>query len=171
MLMKTILKIIDRISDRTANVACWLCLALVLLMTYDVVMRYVFTAPTMWAYESSLMLGATIYALGWSYVLRHHGHIRVDVIYTNLSLRGKSIINVVGTLLFFFPLTIALIYRSGVWAWQAWLGNEKMVETYWYPPAGPLYTVIMIGFLLLLLQGGAEFFRDSYLLIRNKTYD
>ncbi len=169
--MRTILRVVDSISEWTGKTACWLALFLVLVMTYGIIMRYVFRMPLMWAYESSIMMGAAIYALGWSYTLKHHGHVRIDVFYTRLSARGKAIIDVVGALVFLFPLFFILIQFATVWAWRAWEINEKIIESYWYPPAAPIRTVIVIGFIFFALQAVAELIRNLYLLIRNKPCD
>jgi len=158
-------------SEWTGKTARWLCAALVLVISYEVVMRYAFNAPTMWAYETSIMLGATIYALAWAYDHKHHSHIRVDVLYSHLSPRGKAITDVIGSLLLFFPLVIILIDHSFSWAWRAWEINEKSVETYWYPPVAPVRTIVVIGLCLFALQGVAQLIRDSYLIIRRKKYD
>ena len=169
--MRTILRVIDSISEWVGKVARWFWVVVVLVMTYEVIMRYIFTAPTMWAYETSMMLGAITYALAFCYTHRHRAHVRVDVLYMRLSPRGRAIIDVIGALLLFFPLIILLTDISIDWAWRAWEINEKSVETYWYPPIAPVRTALAVGLILFLLQGGAQFFRDLYLLIRNKSYD
>jgi len=140
-------------------------------MVYEVVARYVFDAPTIWAYETAMMLGATIAVLAWPYTHRHHGHVRVDVIYTHLPPRGKVIIDVVCFLLLFSPLLFVLIYTAGTRAWFAWSIGEVLDEGYWYPPAGPIRIVIVLGLSLFALQGVAHFIRDLHYLIRNKRYD
>jgi len=169
--MRAIIRVIDSISEWMGKIVRWLCVVLVLVMAYEVTMRYVFDAPTMWAYETSIMIGGSIFALGWAYVHRHKGHIRVDVFYERLSPKGKAIIDVIFASLFLFPLLIVLIDASVSYAWRAWLINEKSVETYWYPPAAPFRTVVAIGFCLFLLQCIAQFVRDLYLLAKNKPYD
>ena len=169
--MRKILATIDSISDWTGKTARWLTAILVLVMTYEVTMRYAFDSPTMWAYETSIMLGATIYALFWSYTHRHHSHVRVDVFYTRLSPRGKAVIDVLGTFFLFIPLLSVFAGTAVAWAWKAWVINEKMVETYWYPPSAPLRTVVAVGICLFALQCIAQFVRDVYFLIRNKPYD
>lgn len=167
--MRTIVRVIDSISERTGKTTRWLCAVLVVVMTYEVIMRFVFNSPTMWAYETSLMLGCAIYAFGWSYAHRHGAHVRVDVLYTRLGLRGRAIIDVVCALLLFCPLIILLMGTSIAEARDAWVVSERMVLTYWYPPAAPLRTVVAIGFCLFALQGVAQIIRDLYLLVRNKT--
>lgn len=169
--MRKILRAIDSVSEWTGNTMCWLWAALVLIMTYEVIMRYAFTKPTEWAYETSIMIGAATYALAWAYVHAHHAHVRVDVIYGRLSPRGKAIVDVIGSLLFFFPLIIVLTDHAFAWAWHAWVINEKSVETYWYPPVAPLRTVVLLGLILFGLQAVAQFIRDLYFLIRNRPYD
>ena len=169
--MRAILRVVDSISEWTGKAVRWLCVALVLVMTYEVTMRYVFDAPTMWAYETSVMIGGSIFVLGLAYVHRHRGHIRVDVFYEHLSPKGKAIIDVIFASLFLFPLLIILIDASVSYMWRAWLIGEKSVETYWYPPAAPFRTAVAIGFCLFLLQCLAQFVRDLYLLVRNKPYD
>lgn len=166
--MRTVIRFIDSISEWTGRSARWLCAILVVFMAIAVIMRYVFGAATLWAYEVGLMLGAAIYVLAWAYVHRHGGHVRVDVFYHNLPSRGKAIIDVIGALLFFVPLMIILVSVSVDWTWRAWEVNEKMYETGWYPPAAPLRTVVALGICLFALQGIVQFIRDLYFLIRNK---
>jgi len=153
------------------RVASWLAVALIAVMTYEVTMRFAFNAPTMWGYETAMMLGGVLAILAWSYVHRHDAHLRVDVLYRLLPHKGRAIIDVIGALLCFFPLVILLSHASIVWAWESWATKEKMVETYWYPPAGPFRTLVAIGVILFLLQGTIQFIRDSYFLIRGKSFD
>jgi len=169
--MRKILRTIDAINDRVGSAARWLCPALVLLITLEVFRRFAFNSPSMWAFESSMMIGAVIYVFGWAYVERYRAHIRVDVFYNRLSRRLQALIDVLGNLLLFFPYIIVFTYQAGKWTQYAWAVNEKMQETGWYPPFGPLRTVLAIGMVLLLFQGIANFIRDFYLLIRNKPYD
>jgi len=167
--MRAILSVIDSISEWTGKAIGWLVAALVVVFVYEVIMRYIFNAPTIWAYETSVMLGGTIYVLGWAFVHRHHAHVRVDVFYARLSPRGKAAIDVTCALLFLFPLLIILLDVSASFTWHAWIKHERLIETYWMPPAAPFRTVVMIGLSLFALQSVAQFIRDLSLLIRNKT--
>lgn len=169
--MKTILKIIDAVSYRTGKTLSWLSAVLVILITLEVTLRFVFNSPTMWGFETSMMVGTTIYVIGWSYVHQQKGHIRVDVIYVNLSRRAQAAIDVIGDLVAFFPVVIIFTYAAISGAVSAWKINEKMTYTLWYPPFGPLRTLVAIAAVLLLSQGLANFIRDLHLLIRNKPYD
>ncbi len=166
--MRNIVRVIDSISDWSGRIVRWLCVVLILVMIYEVIMRYAFNSPTMWAYETAIMLGAAIYAFAFSYTHRHNAHIRVDIYYRLLSPRWRALIDVGGSLLCLLPLVIMILYASVARTWNAWLISEVMVETIWYPPAAPLRTVVTIGFCLFALQGVSNCTRDLYLLIRNK---
>lgn len=169
--MKAVLHTIDLVSDWTAKVISWLAVALVVVLVFDVVERYVFGGATIWAYETGVMLGATIYIMGWAYVHRIREHIRVDVFYVHLSPRVQVIIDIVGTLLFLLPLLYVMIDTSIFYMVRAWKIGEVLSETFWYPPAGPFRTMVVVGLFLFALQTVAHFIRDFYLLVRNKAYD
>ncbi|MFQ5997147.1 MAG: TRAP transporter small permease subunit [Dehalococcoidales bacterium] len=169
--MRKTLRVIDSISDWTAKTISWFAVALVFVLVFDVVERYVFGGATVWAYETAVMLGASIYVMGWCYVHRLREHIRVDVFYVHLSPRGQVIIDIIGTLLFFLPLLYVLLDSSIFYAVRAWKIGEVLSETFWYPPAGPFRTVVVIGLFLFALQVVAHLIRDFYLLVRNKAYD
>jgi TRAP-type mannitol/chloroaromatic compound transport system permease small subunit len=169
--MRKVFRTIDTINERMGSAARWLCPALVLLITLEVFRRFAFNSPSMWAFETSMMIGATIYVFGWAYVHRYRAHIRVDVFYNRLPRRMRALVDVLGNLFLFFPYIIVFTYQAGKWTKYAFEVNEKMQETGWYPPFAPLRTVLTIGMVLLLVQGIVNFIRDFYLLIRNKSYE
>jgi TRAP-type mannitol/chloroaromatic compound transport system permease small subunit len=165
-----IIQVIDAISDRTGKAACWLASLLVAIISLEVIMRYVFNSPTMWNYETSMMIGGGLFAAGWAYAMRHHAHVRIDILYIHLPPRTRAAIDVFGYLLLFLPLMAMFVASSIAWAATAWEVGEKSVETYWYPPMAPFRTWVALGFILLLLQGTSQFIRDFYHLVKGKTY-
>ena len=88
--MKTLLKLIDTINEYTGRASRWLCVALVAILSFEVVMRYVFDSPTNWAHLSSMMVGGAIICLGLGYTHLHKSHIRIDVLYAKLSPRKQA---------------------------------------------------------------------------------
>ncbi len=145
----------------------WCVVVLVLTLCYEVVARYVFNRPTIWSQDLSSMLGGTIILLGLAYTHRYRAHIRIDIFYARLSTRGKAIIDIIGALLF-FPLIIAFAYAAADEMIFAWSHKEVLLQTYWYPPAGPIKTIAFIGFSLLFFQGAANSISDLYLLRRGE---
>lgn len=169
--MRTVLRVIDSISEWAGKSVSWFSVALILVVTYSVVMRYVFNKPANWPYDTGVMLGASLYILAFAYTQRHGDHVRVEVFYVHLPLRGKALIDVFGDIFAFLPLIILLTVASILWAWDAWSTGERISLSGWYPPAGPLRTVVALGFFLLAFQGLAQLVRDLYLLIKHKPYD
>ncbi len=167
-MLRTIVRVIDNISEYTGLVVRWACLALVLVLCYEVTSRYVFNAPTIWASLVGTMLGGTIATMGWCYTHKHGGHVRVDVFYTHLSPRGQAFLDVVLSIIFLFPLLFFLTYAAAGEMMYSWEMGEKLPLTYWYPPAGPIRTVVVLGLSLFILQSIAQFIRDLYRLTRNE---
>lgn len=149
----------------------WLAIFLMLVICTEVFMRYALNKPTIQGPVIATMTGAALYTLSWGYVHLHRRHIRVDVFYTRFSMRGKAIIDVVCALVFLLPLIGLLTYAGWEWVWYAWSTGERSGQTYWYPITGPIRTVVFIGLVLFAFQGLAQFFRDIYLLVRNRAYD
>jgi len=138
------------------------CLAMVLLLTFEVFMRYVLNAPTNFSYEVATMMGVTVGAGGLAYTHLHHGHVRVDVVWRLLSPRGKAIADVIGGLLLFFPLIIMVTYVSAEWAQFSFSVGEIMTKTTLYPPAWPVRAIMVLGFFMFIPQGVAKLIRDIY---------
>jgi len=169
--MRKILKAIDTINEWTGRTIKWLAVFLMLVICAEVFMRYVLNSPTIQGPVIATMTGAALYSLSWGYVHLHRRHIRVDVFYARLPTRGKAIIDVACAVVFLLPLIGLLTYAGWEWTWYAWSTGEKSLQTYWYPITGPVRTAVFIGLVLFALQSLAQFFRDFYLLLRNKAYD
>lgn len=170
-ILRKFITLVDTISEKSGQFAKWFALLLVFVGSYDTIVRHFFNSPTIWAYEVLCMAGGVVYMLGASYVYLHDSHTRVDVIYGFLSQRAKSIVNIVASLLFFFPLMIAMLMQAISWAIRSWRIDEVMFSSFWYPPAGPYRTVFAIGLLFLVLQGVSRFIRDVYYLVKGESID
>lgn len=168
--MKSIFRVIDAISDYTGNIVQWLSVALVAIVAYETIMRHVFSISTLWQYETVTMMGAALYGLSFAYVMRHRLNVRVDVIYSHLPRRVQAGVDSIGMLVAFFPVMALVAIIAVQTAHWAFVTDERMAITGWYPPAAPLRTVLAVGFILLLLQGVVVFVREFYYLIRNKAY-
>ncbi|MFH1016061.1 MAG: TRAP transporter small permease subunit [Chloroflexota bacterium] len=162
--MRKTLEVLETISQWSGVVTCWFCLALVLLLTFEVFMRYVLDSPTIYSYEISTMMGVTIGAGGLAYTHLHGGHVRVDVFWRHLTPRGRALADIIFSLFFFFPLIIAITYVCARWLQFSVSTHEIMTKTYLYPPAWPVRAVITLGFLVFIPQGVAKLLRDVYTL-------
>lgn len=169
--MRKVLKTIDNISDWVGRLASWCAVGLVLLVVLEVFTRYAVKQTLMWSHETDLMLGATLYCAGWAYVHRYRGHIRIDILYLQMPARVRATFDVIGTLILFFPLMLVFIQSSVFYTLRAYRLGEMSNLTFWYPVVWPWRAILLLGFTLLTLQGIAHFYRDVYLMVRNKSYD
>lgn len=171
MILKKILKAIDKISETAGSVGKWFAVALVLIGSYEAISRHFFNSPTIWAYDSLCMAGGALYLIGASYTYLKDSHTRVDLFYSKLSEKGQAIMDVVCALILFFPLITVMFFLSVEWAIKALKVNEVMFNSFWYPPAAPYRIVFALGLFMLILQGLAKFVRDVYFIIRGKKID
>jgi TRAP-type mannitol/chloroaromatic compound transport system permease small subunit len=153
---------IDRIADRTGRVVAWLIVPMTFAVTYEVVARHFFRAPTIWAYDVTYMLYGTHFMLGTAYTLMRIGHVRTDMLYQNWSVRRQGFIDAIGYLFFFFPAMAFILYFGWQEAAHSWAIGETSDASPWRPIIYPFKTVIPLTALLLLLQGVAEFFKSLY---------
>jgi TRAP-type mannitol/chloroaromatic compound transport system permease small subunit len=163
-----IVRAIDGLARWSGRVFCWLILPLVFALTYEVFARYVFHAPTIWAYDVAYMLYGTHFMLGAAYTLYKGGHIRTDLFYQSWSLRTRGIIDATLYLLFFFP-GIALFFWMGLQeALHSWEIREVSDASPWRPILYPFKAVIPIALILLMIQGVSEFLKSAYAAFRGR---
>jgi len=151
---------VDFISVWTGKVVSWLGLVLVLSISYDVILRYLFNAPTNWSYTLSFMLGATMFALGQGYVERFNAHARVDLLYAKFPPRTKLILDVIFCAIFFLPTFLMLSRSYWLDFSKALTHHEKAIESTWYPLTWPYKLMIALGISLLFIQGLVNFIRN-----------
>jgi len=161
LLLKTI-RLIDRFTDLTGTIVALLGIPLVLGITYEVFARYVFNAPTVWAYEVTYQLYGTLFMLGAAYALHKGAHIRTDFFWEKFSPRTKGIIDSVSYIVFFFPALVTLFVIGAHEAQYAYQIQEVSDQTPWRPALWPFKTVVPLACLLLLIQGVSEFLKSFY---------
>ena len=157
-----IVSAIDQVAIWSGLLFCWLAVPLVIGLTYEVFARYLFHAPTIWAYDVTYMLYGSHFMLGAAYTLYKGGHIRTDMFYQNWSVRTRGMVDATLYLLLFFP-GIALFFWMGLQeALHAWDIREVSDASPWRPILYPFKAVIPLSLLLLLIQGVSEFLKSAY---------
>jgi TRAP-type mannitol/chloroaromatic compound transport system permease small subunit len=167
--LSSVLSFIDRVSTWSGKAVAWCGLVLILELVYDTAARYVFNAPTEWSYDISYMLYGTMFMVGTSYTLHLDEHVRIGILYDRVSRRFRALIDIIGYVLFFFPVTIALFCWGFDFAAASWKMAEHAGVSMWSPPIYPFKTVIPVTALLLFLQGSAEFIRSVVFFTKGAT--
>ncbi|PCI87626.1 MAG: C4-dicarboxylate ABC transporter substrate-binding protein [Hyphomicrobiales bacterium] len=167
--MQKILNTLDKISIILGGVAQFIVILLITSMIYEVVARYGFNQPTLWAFDISYMLNGTIFLLGAAYTLRNDAHVRIDFLSTKLSLRVQQWINGIFYMLILGPIFTTFGYVASQKAWKAFITSEVESVSPWAPLVWPFYGVIAIGLLSFAIQFFIEAIR--YLLKQNVPGD
>lgn len=166
----SVIRVIDRISDWSGRIICWMIIPLVGSLAYEVFARYLFGAPTEWAYDISYMLYGSFFMLGAGYALFRGGHIRTDMLYQNWSPRTQGTVDAVCYLFLFFPAMLFLLWMGGQEAWHAWEIGERSDASPWRPILYPFKAVIPVTAFMLLMQGVSEFLKSMYAVRTNQLY-
>lgn len=157
--MKSILSIVDRCSGGAGVVAAWIVLPLIFATVFEVLSRYLFNAPTIWAYEVGYMATGANFLLGAAFALREKSHIRIDVAYMHFRPRTKALVDVLGYSFLMLPFGYWLSYRLGIYAFDAFQSGDRSGESAWNPIVWPYRFVFFAGIGLLTLQCTAEWLR------------
>lgn len=166
--MNTLRKIyqgLDRLTENFGQVVSLLILVLIFIMVYEVAGRYVFNAPTRWAFDLSYMVGGTGMLLGSGYALLHNVHVRVDIIYEKLSIRRKRIIDIFGSIILLIPFVTIITYYSWTDAYRVFVWGTRSDYGIWMPVIWPYRTAMAVA-LTLLLMASISFLIKSILSVK-----
>jgi TRAP-type mannitol/chloroaromatic compound transport system permease small subunit len=157
-----IIRTIDRFTDVTGRLIALTMLFLVVTITYEVVMRYGFNAPTVWVYESSFMVNGAAFMLACGYALYKGAHVRTDIFWENYSPRTKGIVDMVSYLLLFYPVMITFMLISIDDAVHSYDTGERSQESVWRAIMWPFRATIPLSAVLLMIQGVSEVLKCWY---------
>lgn len=152
------------------KLAGWLILPLVASLAFEVVSRYIFNKPTIWAYDLTYMFAGTLFMLGAAYALHRGSHVRVDFLLGIVRPRWQALLDLFLYLLLYFPAMILFFNVSVKFAAQSWAQQELFPQSPWMPPIYPFKTIIPITIGLLLIQGVAELLKAIWVIRYNVPY-
>jgi len=154
---------VDCFTERVGRAVSWLVLVMVLIGAFNAVARYLgrFIGVNLSsnAYlEAQWYLFSLVFLLGAAYTLKHNNHVRVDVLYGRLSVRGRAWVDLIGTTVFLLPFSIFCIVVSWPSVRNSWAVLEGSPDPGGLPRF-PIKTMILVAFAMLILQGLAEAMR------------
>lgn len=160
-LLRTV-RIIDRFTEIVGKIVAWCIAPLIVGVTYEVVVRYLFNAPTIWAYDIAYMMCGAMFMMGAAYTLLRGAHIRTDLFWEKFSDRTRGWIDTLAYVLFFYPgLTLLFITSldDAIYSYQI---DERADQTAWHPVLWPFKAVIPASAALLMIQGVSELAKSVY---------
>lgn len=157
--MRTYIRLADDLSAWFGKVFAWCIVIMTFGISYEVLVRYLFNAPTPWAFDLSYMLYGTLFMTAGAYTLSRDGHVRGDFIYRLWQPRTQAAVELVLYFFFFFPGVTALVLAGWKYSARAWGYFEVSSNS----PAGiPIFqfkSIIVLAGILLFIQGIAQVFR------------
>lgn len=156
--MKRFLSAMDAFTNRAGEGLAWVALGLTAIILYEVIARFVFNSPTIWAHETTSLVFGTYAVLGGAYCVVHDQHIKVDVLWARLSPRNKAITDLISSSLS-LGLLVGILWFAIPWAWHS-LQTLERSETVFGPPHYPFKMFLVIASFWLLLHLVAKFIRD-----------
>ncbi|RDE24828.1 C4-dicarboxylate ABC transporter [Motiliproteus coralliicola] len=144
---------INRVCDWLGKLTALLFVLMLLNVFWDVVSRYLFNEVSIGMQELEWHLHATIFLLGVPYALRTGGHVRVDLIYENLSSNKKAWVDLFGTIVFLFPFCALVVWYGYDFAKEAYELGEQSGDPGGLPHRWIIKSMIPISFSFMLLSG------------------
>ncbi|MAN81211.1 MAG: TRAP transporter permease DctQ [Rhodospirillaceae bacterium] len=167
--MIKIIHSIEELSIWIGRTFGWCILILTLSVSYEVFVRYVLNAPTVWAFDMMVQMYGALFLMAGPYALAQDTHVRADVVYRLLPVRWQARIDLLLYICFFFPGMLALAWYGAEIASDSW----RYKEVSWNSPARiQIYffkTLIPLAAGLFIVQGIAECMR-CYLAIKSNTW-
>ena len=157
--MKAYINFADQFVVWIGRAFAWGIFILTAAVMYEVIMRYFFNAPTLWAFDFTIQMYGAVFMMGGASAMSTKTHVKADMYYNKLSEKGQAILDLVLFICFYAPGVFALTYAGYFYAKKAWIVHE----TSWNSPAQiQVYfskSLIPIAGLLLLIIGISEIFR------------
>ena len=159
-MLQKIDKIISVLVDGIGKILAVVLLLMVLNVTFDVMMRYLFHASSVGMQEMEWHLFSIIILYGVGVALQHEAHVRVDFLYDRMKIKTKAIINICGTLLFLVPLSLLILFGSFHFVNDAYMINEISEDPGGLPYRWIIKGMIPLSFLFLLVSAAGYVCRN-----------
>jgi len=161
-------RVLDGVTRWSGWIVAWMILPMVGSLVYEVIGRYFFSAPTVWAYDMTYMLYGSFFMLGAAYTLLRKAHIRTDLFYGQWPPRVQGAVDLACYLLLFFPALTLFLVVGWDYFWASFQRNERIVTSPWMPIVWPFKAAIPLATALLLLQGLSETLKSIHAVVRGE---
>lgn len=168
-MMKKMLRTIDNISDWSGKICSFLVYFGIIMLVFEVIARYFFGKPTVWAHGYSQRLFGSYFILIGAYTLFKDGHVRIDILYQRFSLRKKAALDVLNYSMLLI-WSFVLIKEGSMFFASSWAIREadEMVLAH---PIYPVKFLLVVGAILITLQGLSRLIVSISTLIKGAQYE
>ncbi len=167
--MQKVLHTIDSISEWSGKVSSFLIYAGILILVFEVVARYFFKSPTVWAHGYTQRLFGSYFILVGAYTLIKDAHIRVDIVYQRFPIRIRALLDILNYSLLI--LWTSVLAKEGIsFFYHSWQIRE-VDEMALAHPVYPVKFLLVVGVSLILLQGMGNLAKSCFTLVKGVKYE
>ena len=151
-------KIIDKITDIIGRITMYTVFAMMGILVLSFVTRNIINFPLLWIIEMAQFIMTGYYLMGGAYSMKENQHVRMDLVYGNLSEKNKARMDLFTSIFLIFYLIVLLIgsYNSLVYT----LETKKTLFSAWRPYVWPISSIMFTGIFLMILQTISTVFKD-----------
>jgi TRAP-type mannitol/chloroaromatic compound transport system permease small subunit len=146
---------IDRFSTKLGRSMAWLIFIAILVSTVNALIRKLFNESSNSWLELQWILFGVVFLLCSPWTLLVNEHIRIDIVNSRLPARWQNWIELIGHVFFLLPFTLVMVITSTPFAFRSIIGNEQSNNAGGLPQ-WPAKTLLLIGFIALLIQAISE---------------
>ena len=146
------LELINKINVAIGKFFSWSLLIMVITTFVIVILRYLLNIGFIWMQELVRYLYASVFMLCAAYTLANDEHVRVDIFYSKMENKHKTIVNMIGALIFLFPVCLCILYYSYTYVINSWIQLEGSLEERGLHAVYLLKTFIWAFAIMLVLQ-------------------
>ncbi len=151
-MLNAVIKGIDVVIEKQGQITSFVIYPLLIVVIYEVFMRYAFNSPTIWGFEVTAFLYGIHYMLGLSFMENADGHVKVDIVTGRLPAKTQAVIGIISYLCIFTPVYLFMTWGAMKYAYTSTISNE-LNSTSWAPPIWPIKIIMAVAFLFLFIQG------------------
>ncbi len=160
--LRAVFRAVDLASIWAGKAVAWLLVVLILALTFDTFMRYLFDKPTVWAFDVAYLVGGTIMLMGMAWVTTRREQVRVDVLYARYPPRVKMAVDAVLNIFLFIPVFAMLLQRAIPRAIYAFTNQEFSEVGFWRPLLWPYRWMLVVALLLWVVATIVWIIRDLH---------
>jgi len=168
--IKKMVATLDSTSSFFGKAVAFLVIPMMYALVHEVIARYFFNAPTIWAGDVALILYGIMFMLASPYCLKTGMHIRTDFLYSRWSIKAKGRIDFFTYLFLYFPAHLLFLEIGWNFFYKSFQQNEVIISSPWMPIIWPLKMAIPLSLFLMLLQGVSEITKSFYAWRHGKEY-
>ncbi len=156
-LIRNYVRMVDAVNRRIGRLVMYGIFAMVGVLLWSSISK-TFFLPSLWTLETAQFMLVVYYILGGAYAIQLEANVRMDLFYGEWSVRKKAWFD--AFTIFFLIFYLAVLLYGGIESTQYSFEYNQRSRTAWQPYLWPIKTVMCVGFVLMLLQAIAEFFKD-----------